>query len=285
MSLLRRIARLRVTIGFVCGALAIGLARPTRTSLIAGAAVALAGEAVRIWAAGHLDKGREVTTSGPYRFSRHPLYLGSTLIGVGLGYASASVVVAVMVIAYLGITLTAAVRTEEAHLTDKFGGAYPAYRAGRAEGVQRRFSLARAVRNREYRAVLGLLFVLAVFAWKAHAVLRRAWRATLAPRLVRGYNRCLAGWLAGPPWAGRAVSSVGRAPALHAGCHRFESCTAHQPSLAFGELRLASQPSLVMQAKVARAVRASAGRPDFARVVSERASSRRAKTAITLAGS
>jgi hypothetical protein len=96
------------------------------------------------------------------------LYLGSTLIGVGLGYASASVVVAVMVIAYLGITLTAAVRTEEAHLTDKFGGAYPAYRAGRAEGVQRRFSLSRAVRNREYRAVLGLLFVLAVFAWKAH---------------------------------------------------------------------------------------------------------------------
>lgn len=168
MSFLRRIARLRVTIGFVCGALAIGLARPTRTSLIAGAAVALAGEAVRIWAAGHLDKGREVTTSGPYRFSRHPLYLGSTLIGVGLGYASASVVVAVMVIAYLGITLTAAVRTEEAHLTDKFGGAYPAYRAGRAEGVQRRFSLSRAVRNREYRAVLGLLFVLAVFAWKAH---------------------------------------------------------------------------------------------------------------------
>jgi protein-S-isoprenylcysteine O-methyltransferase Ste14 len=168
MSFLRRIARLRVTIGFVCGALAIGLARPTRTSLIAGAAVALAGEAVRIWAAGHLDKGREVTTSGPYRFSRHPLYLGSTLIGVGLGYASASVVVAVMVIAYLGITLTAAVRTEEAHLTDKFGGAYLAYRAGRAEGVQRRFSLSRAVRNREYRAVLGLLFVLAVFAWKAH---------------------------------------------------------------------------------------------------------------------
>lgn len=167
MSLLRRIARLRVTMGFACGVLAIWLAHPTRATLIAGAAVALAGEAVRIWAAGHLEKGREVTSSGPYAFTRHPLYLGSTLIGIGLGCASASLVVAVMVIAYLGITLTAAVRTEEAHLTDKFGGAYPAYRAGRTEGVQRRFSLARAVRNREYRAVLGLLGVLAVFAWKA----------------------------------------------------------------------------------------------------------------------
>jgi protein-S-isoprenylcysteine O-methyltransferase Ste14 len=165
--MLRRIARLRVTIGFVCGVLAIWLAHPTRASLLGGAVVALAGEAIRVWAAGHLEKGREVTSSGPYAFTRHPLYLGSTLIGVGLGYASASVVVAVVAIMYLAITLTAAVRTEEAHLTDKFGGAYPAYRAGRTDAVQRRFSLARAMRNREYRAVLGLLLVLAVFAWKA----------------------------------------------------------------------------------------------------------------------
>ena len=168
MTLLRRIARLRVTLGFVFGILAIWLAEPTRASLIAGASVAFVGEAIRVWAAGHLEKGREVTTSGPYRFTRHPLYLGSTLIGVGLGVASASPVVAVMVIAYLTVTLTAAVRTEEAHLTDKFGAAYPAYRAGRADGVTRRFSPARAVRNREYRALLGLLLVLVVFAWKAH---------------------------------------------------------------------------------------------------------------------
>jgi protein-S-isoprenylcysteine O-methyltransferase Ste14 len=167
MTLLRRIARLRVTMGFIFGVLAIWLARPTPTSLIAGATVAFVGEAIRVWAAGHLEKGREVTTSGPYRFTRHPLYLGSTLIGVGLGVASASPIVAVMVIVYLTVTLTAAVRTEEAHLTDKFGAAYPEYRAGRTDSVPRRFSLARAVRNREYRAVLGLLLDLAVFAWKA----------------------------------------------------------------------------------------------------------------------
>jgi protein-S-isoprenylcysteine O-methyltransferase Ste14 len=167
MTLLRRIARFRVTMGFIFGVLAIWLARPTPTSLVAGAAVAFVGEAIRIWAAGHLEKGREVTTSGPYRFTRHPLYLGSTLIGVGLGVASASPIVAVMVIVYLTVTLTAAVRTEEAHLTDKFGAAYPEYRAGRTGGMPRRFSLARAVRNREYRALLGLLLVLAVFAWKA----------------------------------------------------------------------------------------------------------------------
>jgi protein-S-isoprenylcysteine O-methyltransferase Ste14 len=167
MNLLRRIARLRVTIGFAAGLAAIWLAHPTRASLVPGAAVALAGEAIRIWAAGHLEKGREVTISGPYAFTRHPLYLGSTLIGVGLGYASASLVVAILVLAYLVITLTAAVRTEEAHLTEKFGAAYPAYRAGQAAGNRRLFSVERAVRNREYRAMLGLLLVLAVFAWKA----------------------------------------------------------------------------------------------------------------------
>jgi protein-S-isoprenylcysteine O-methyltransferase Ste14 len=167
MSLLSRIARLRVTIGFISSVLVIWLAQPTRNSLLAGAIVAFAGEAVRVWAAGHLEKGREVTTSGPYAFTRHPLYLGSIVMGIGLAYASASAIVAVLVLAYLLITLTAAVRTEEAHLTEKFGAAYPAYRAGHAREEGRRFSVARALRNREYRAVLGLLVVLLFLAWKA----------------------------------------------------------------------------------------------------------------------
>jgi protein-S-isoprenylcysteine O-methyltransferase Ste14 len=166
MSVLHRIARLRVTIGFAASVLVLWLARPTSHSLAIGAVVAVLGELVRIWAAGHLEKGREVTTSGPYAFTRHPLYVGSTLIGVGLAIASASLPVAILVLSYLAVTLTAAMRTEEAHLTEKFGGAYPAYRDGKSGAADRRFSAARAIRNREYRAVLGLVFVLAVLAWK-----------------------------------------------------------------------------------------------------------------------
>lgn len=168
MSSMRRIARLRVPLGFLFGIVALVLARPTRHTLLWGAVVAIAGELVRIWAAGHLEKGREVTRSGPYRFSRHPLYLGSTLIGIGLAIASNNVWVATMVIAYLSVTLTAAIRTEEAHLTEKFGAAYPDYRAGRGGEVKRSFSLGRALRtNREYRAALGVLVVLAVLTLKA----------------------------------------------------------------------------------------------------------------------
>ena len=165
--ILQRIARLRVTLGFVAGLAALWLARPTPRSLIAGAGIALIGEAIRIWAAGHLEKGREVTMSGPYAFTRHPLYVGSTIIGVGLAVACASWIVAVLVLGYLVITLLAAIATEEAHLTAKFGAAYPAYRDGRAAGERRRFSLARAIRNREYRAVAGWLAVIAFLAWKS----------------------------------------------------------------------------------------------------------------------
>lgn len=166
--MLRRIARLRVPLGFLFGIVVLWLAQPTRQTLLVGGAIAVIGEMIRIWAAGHLEKGREVTSSGPYSFTRHPLYLGSSLIGVGLAIGSGSWIVATIVVIYLAVTLTAAIRTEEAHLTEKFGDAYPAYRSGRMS-VARPFSFARAMRNREYRAAIGIVVVLIVLLWKAYA--------------------------------------------------------------------------------------------------------------------
>jgi protein-S-isoprenylcysteine O-methyltransferase Ste14 len=164
--LLARIARRRVTLGFVSAALVLWLAVPTPQTLQIGLAIALVGEAIRIWAAGHLEKSREVTASGPYAFMRHPLYVGSSLLGLGLAVAAGSLVVAAIVVAYLVVTLTAAIRTEERHLTEKFGDRYPEYREGLVR-VERRFSLERAMRNREYRAVIGLAVGFALLALKA----------------------------------------------------------------------------------------------------------------------
>jgi protein-S-isoprenylcysteine O-methyltransferase Ste14 len=165
-DLSRRLARYRVRLGFIAAALAFWLARPTARSLAVGAAVAVVGEGLRIWAAGHLEKGSEVTASGPYRLTRHPLYVGSALIAIGFAIASARLEVAVLVVLYLALTYGAAIRSEESHLTQKFGAAYPEYRQGRAIGADRRFSLRRVVRNREYRAIAGLLLVLALLVWK-----------------------------------------------------------------------------------------------------------------------
>ena len=160
-------ARYRVRLGFAAAVLALWLARPTPRSVAAGAAIAAAGEALRIWAAGHLEKGREVTASGPYRLTRHPLYIGSSIIGIGFAVASASAWVAALVVVYLALTIGAAIRSEETHLTQKFGPAYPEYRDGRTSDAVRRFSVDRAVRNREYRAVIGLVAALALLLWKA----------------------------------------------------------------------------------------------------------------------
>ena len=166
MSFVDRAARLRVPLGFVSGIAALVLSDPTRDSLIAGASIAAIGEATRIWAAGHLEKSREVTTSGPYRFTRHPLYLGSAIMTLGFVIAAHSVAVAVLASTYLAITYSSAIRREEAFLTARFGAAYPDYKAGRLGGVARSFSLERAMRNREYRAVIGLLVALAILAVK-----------------------------------------------------------------------------------------------------------------------
>jgi hypothetical protein len=167
-----RLARLRVPLGFVVGALALWAASPTRASLAAGGAIALVGEALRVWAAGHLTKSSEVTTSGPYRWFAHPLYVGSSIIAAGIAVASARLSVALLVAVYLIVTIGAAIVREEAFLKARFGDGYDSYRCGRAAFVAersgRRFSLARARANGEHRAVVGWL-VAALLLWSKAA--------------------------------------------------------------------------------------------------------------------
>lgn len=163
----RVLARLRVPLGYLFGVLAFVLASPTRRSFLIGALIGAIGEAIRIWAAGHLEKSREVTTSGPYAWTRHPLYLGSCVMGAGLAVAARDAIVAVIVFFYLLATIAAAIRSEEAHLTTKFGSAYPAYREGSVPSAGRRFSVDRVLRNHEYRAVLGFFGALALLALRA----------------------------------------------------------------------------------------------------------------------
>jgi protein-S-isoprenylcysteine O-methyltransferase Ste14 len=162
----RWLTRFRVPLGFVLAAVVLWLARPAWDTWTAGVVVAGCGELLRLWAAGHLEKSREVTTSGPYRFTRHPLYMGSTLIGIGVAIASASLIVAAIVALYVGLTLSAARRSEEAHLREKFGDVYDAYVEKRAAPMARRFSLARAVHNREHHTIAGLIAGFALLAAK-----------------------------------------------------------------------------------------------------------------------
>ena len=160
------LARWRVPLGFVTAVAAIIFSSPTWRTLWLGFAVAVVGEAMRVWAAGHLEKSREVTRSGPYRFTRHPLYLGSSIIAVGVMLAASSLVVAAVGTVYMVATIGTAIRTEEAFLRQAFGDTYGRYERSEAEPMHRRFSLERAVRNREYRAAVGLVGGFALLALK-----------------------------------------------------------------------------------------------------------------------
>lgn len=162
--MLSLLARFRVTLGFLVGVLCFALARPTWLTFAVGASIAIPGELLRLWAAGHIEKGREITRSGPYRFVRHPLYMGSSIMAIGFAVAAGNIRVVALVAVYMFLTLLAAMRTEERHLDEKFQGEYSAYREGRAAQVERRFSWQRVMNNREYRGASGLIIGLSVLA-------------------------------------------------------------------------------------------------------------------------
>jgi protein-S-isoprenylcysteine O-methyltransferase Ste14 len=181
------LARLRVALGWVFGVLVLVLAKPTPRSVAIGAAIAASGEGVRIWAAGHLNKAREVTSSGPYKFVGHPLYFGSAMMGVGVAVACDSIAVAILIAVYLSTTLTAAIKSEEAFLRRTFGEQYDLYRRGlearraNPSALRRRFSVKQAMVNREYRAAIGLAIAILLLALKA-TYNGLFWRAAAGPQ-------------------------------------------------------------------------------------------------------
>jgi len=168
--------RWRVPLGFALAAVFILVARPSRLSLAGGLPIALAGLLLRARAAGHIRKNDVLATSGPYRFTRNPLYLGSILLGAGFVIAAHAWVLAVLATAMLVGIYIPVIREEERYLTARFGNDFEAYRtrvprllprlwpaAGSASG---RFSIALYRRHREYNALLGFAALTAVLLVK-----------------------------------------------------------------------------------------------------------------------
>lgn len=159
-----RVARLRVTAGFVMVAAFAIFSRPTPHSLAIGLPASLLGLALRAWAAGHLAKNQRLATSGPYAFTRNPLYLGTLLTALGLAAAGHSAGLAILFGVLFLLVYLPAIELEEQHLT----GILPDYRAYAARvplllprwpqglGLDS-FSFALYKKNREYQALLGWL--------------------------------------------------------------------------------------------------------------------------------
>ena len=182
LRLLHLAQRVRVPAGLVLAPLLIISAKPTPRTLMIGAAVAGLGLLIRAWASGYLRKNMELTASGPYAYTRNPLYLGTFIMGGGIAAASGAWWFAVVyVMLYLLIYVPVMIAEAET-LQQLFADEYPDYsrkvplfvpratayqspRADKADG-ERRFSWSQYVRHREYRAALGVAVTLALLAAK-----------------------------------------------------------------------------------------------------------------------
>lgn len=163
-------SRWRVSFGYLAGLAALALASPTALSLALGLPLALAGEGVRLWAAGHIEKTSRLATGGPYAHTRNPLYFGSFLIALGCVVAAASPWVALAAAVYLLVFYPSVIREEAAFLTARFpeyaewAASVPTFlpRLRPAGPSTSRFAWARVRANREWRAALAvpLAFVL-----------------------------------------------------------------------------------------------------------------------------
>src|SRR5690349_13353443 len=117
----RLLQRLRVPLGFLFAIVFLIFAKPAIVTLITGLAVSIIGIFIRGWASGHIRKNQTLAVSGPYAFTRKPLYLESFLLVVGFSIASGVWWLAlIFIVLFLGIYLPV-MRVEAEDLTQIFG--------------------------------------------------------------------------------------------------------------------------------------------------------------------
>ena len=167
--------RWRVRVGYPVGIAAFCFARPQPKWLFCGVGIAALGLVLRGYAAGHLRKHKQLATSGPYAYTRNPLYLGSVLLGAGFSVASHSWISTALLAAYLLVFYPVVIRREQKELKALYGAAFVEYasqvpafwpRLSPVKMSGERFSWLLYQRNREYEAAFGLALAMAALCFK-----------------------------------------------------------------------------------------------------------------------
>ena len=160
--------RVRVPLGFVVAAIFMIFARPTWHTLAWSVMLVVPGLWLRSYAAGYVKKNTELTRTGPYAYTRNPLYLGSMGIAFGFAVAAGQLWLGLLlVLLFLAIYLPT-ILSEETFLR----GAFPAFgeyaqrvprllprltaaHFGDATAEGGRFSGDRYLHHREYNSLMG----------------------------------------------------------------------------------------------------------------------------------
>jgi protein-S-isoprenylcysteine O-methyltransferase Ste14 len=166
--------RIRVPMGFVFAALYLWLAQPSWLSIFTGSSISVIGLIVRALASGHVRKNEQLTTTGPYAYTRNPLYLGSLIMALGFTLASRSWIIGAIAAAMLVGIYVPVIRSEERFLRERFPEfdgycrdvprLLPRWRAAR--GGSGAFSANLFWKHREYNAALGAAAIIAVLVLK-----------------------------------------------------------------------------------------------------------------------
>jgi protein-S-isoprenylcysteine O-methyltransferase Ste14 len=190
VTLLDFFARWRVRIGYLIAVVVLWLSRPNPHSIVIGAVIGIIGLTIRAFAAGYLHKQSVLTTTGPYAYTRNPLYFGSSLMAVGAAVAMNSMASAALLLIYFALVYTFVMRREELELRGHHGSAFEAYAHSvplffprltpvkqstvstidQSEIPTGGFSFALYRKNHEHQATLGflLLLVVLVIVWRLH---------------------------------------------------------------------------------------------------------------------
>jgi protein-S-isoprenylcysteine O-methyltransferase Ste14 len=173
--------RIRVPLGFVFAVLYFWMARPTWRWLALGAVLIVPGLLIRALASGHVRKNEALAVSGPYAYTRNPLYLGSLLIGVGFALAARSWWVGVVLVVMFFAIYMPVIRSEEEFLRGRFAE-FDAYTRQVPRMLPRLipyaseggggFSFSLYVQHREYNALLGALAMAAALVAKMELLQR-----------------------------------------------------------------------------------------------------------------
>jgi len=125
---------------------------------------------LRAWSAGTIHKDEDLTTTGPYAYTRNPLYLGSFLIGLGVSTAGGHWIWPLAFLLFYAVVYSRAMAGEASHLAELFPARYAEYalavpgflprvtpyRATNVSGGSPSgFRWAQYSRNREWEASLG----------------------------------------------------------------------------------------------------------------------------------
>jgi protein-S-isoprenylcysteine O-methyltransferase Ste14 len=170
-----RIARrIRVPLSFAFAIAYVWLAHPTRTSILAGGLLLLPGLLLRGLASGHVQKDRQLTTSGPYAYTRNPLYLGSLILAAGFGVAARSWWIPAILLVMFVVIYVPVIAGEERYLRqtfpeyDDYARHVPRFRMRLTRYGNRRgeFLSERYWKHREYQAVVGCAVVLVILVVK-----------------------------------------------------------------------------------------------------------------------